>query len=771
MAIVTERLLFLIDAKTGGAVKEFDKLGKTAAKNDQQLTGVTGSLASFSSKLTGLSGSLGQALPFVAAGAAAFGVTASAVKDTISTFEDMAGQARKIQRATGETAEEASSLAAVMRVLGIDTDNGATALNQFAKKLDPEALRKYGVEVAHNADGTTDLHETLLRVADAYQHTADKSDQAKLGAAAFGKQFVTLQPLLLQGRKGLDDLFKQNRGSVLDAKQLEDARKLTRSIAQLKEEFGGLEAQIGSQLVPALVNVAKGLGVLADQALNAERGIGVLSDGLDRLAKKHPTLIGNTLRGIDVLTGLNLAGEKAGDGAKDAADGIDDLGDSSKTAEDALKSLESALKANISAQRAVEDAQDSIAASGRKITDLEGQRKKLLAAGAVDLKAVADAERGLRDAREGQQASLATLAGAEANLGRVRATALSDATEDLTRSELRYRGSLLDVADAQDAAADAQKRLDTLRSGPSSADQAEATLAVAEAQQRLADLQQQASRGGSTSTTANDVTRAQLDLLKAEQALADLQAGSPKRTQEIADAERDLERRKITLEGATLDQGDAERDLADKRDVGGIAAAKVRDAEAQVDAARRGVRDASEQVAAAEDTLRTARAGDPDFQKKLADLDQQIADARKNQARETADLSQKVYDAAKAQSEYATAVYASASATDALRKSIGSLPATGFEGPTGDLSQFAGGAIGHLAGGGSASAGTPYVIGERGREVFVPSTNGTVISTDALNRGGGSTTLVVPVSVDGKVIAQVVTTYQQKSARNGGTRG
>jgi hypothetical protein len=770
MAIVTERLLFLIDAKTGGAVKEFDKLGKTAAKNDQQLTGVTGSLASFSGKLTGLSGSLGQALPFVAAGAAAFGVTASAVKDTISTFEDMAGQARKIQRATGETAEEASSLAAVMRVLGIDTDNGATALNQFAKRLDPEALRKYGVEVAHNADGTTDLHETLLRVADAYQHTADKSDQAKLGAAAFGKQFVTLQPLLLQGRKGLEALFKETHGSVLSKKQLEDARVFQREIADLTERMKGFEAQLGSAIVPALDKVAAGLLVVAHHADNVAHSIGVVSDKFNALEKHSPGLIerqiGNVEHAISAMTGLGGASKDSGDEAKQAAE---DAAEAIAAEADALKSLESALKANISAQRSLEDAQDSIAASGRKIADLEGQRTKLLAAGSVDLKAVADAERGLRDAREGQQASLATLATDEGNLSRVRATAARDATEDLTRSELRYRGSLLDVADAQDAAADAQKRLDTLRSGPSSADQAEATLAVAEAQQRLADLQQQASRGGSTSTTANDVTRAQLDLLKAEQALADLQAGSPKRTQEITDAERDLERRKITLEGATLDQGDAERDLADKRDVGGIAAAKVRDAEAQVDAARRGVRDASEQVAAAEDTLRTARAGDPDFQKKLADLDQQIADARKNQARETADLSQKVYDAKTAQDAYSASLLTSATAAATLAGALGGIP--GYSATPG-IGYSGGHNLQHRAGGGLASAGTPYVVGERGREVFVPSTNGTVISTDALNRGGAAPqTIVVPVSVDGKVIAQVVTSYQQKSARNGGTRG
>lgn len=49
------------------------------------------------------------------------------------------------------------------------------------------------------------------------------------------------------------------------------------------------------------------------------------------------------------------------------------------------------------------------------------------------------------------------------------------------------------------------------------------------------------------------------------------------------------------------------------------------------------------------------------------------------------------------------------------------------------------------AGGGAVFAGVPYQVGERGREVFVPKTPGTIIPNHALGRGGGREEIVVRV--------------------------
>lgn len=64
---------------------------------------------------------------------------------------------------------------------------------------------------------------------------------------------------------------------------------------------------------------------------------------------------------------------------------------------------------------------------------------------------------------------------------------------------------------------------------------------------------------------------------------------------------------------------------------------------------------------------------------------------------------------------------------------------TGKAGKAGSGMLGLGGLFGFLADGGPASANKPYIVGERGPELFVPNTSGTVVPNDALG-GGGSVT-------------------------------
>ena len=50
--------------------------------------------------------------------------------------------------------------------------------------------------------------------------------------------------------------------------------------------------------------------------------------------------------------------------------------------------------------------------------------------------------------------------------------------------------------------------------------------------------------------------------------------------------------------------------------------------------------------------------------------------------------------------------------------------------------------FGGMAGGGTVQRGRPYMVGERGPEMFVPNTGGRIVPNGALPRGGGATTVV-----------------------------
>lgn len=83
-------------------------------------------------------------------------------------------------------------------------------------------------------------------------------------------------------------------------------------------------------------------------------------------------------------------------------------------------------------------------------------------------------------------------------------------------------------------------------------------------------------------------------------------------------------------------------------------------------------------------------------------------------------------------------------------------PVVGGGGPSG--SGPGGGTPQYRAGGGSVMAGHAYIVGERGKEMFVPSTSGTIVPNDKMGGGGGihiaQLTVNAGAGANGKQIAQ-----------------
>jgi phage-related protein len=73
---------------------------------------------------------------------------------------------------------------------------------------------------------------------------------------------------------------------------------------------------------------------------------------------------------------------------------------------------------------------------------------------------------------------------------------------------------------------------------------------------------------------------------------------------------------------------------------------------------------------------------------------------------------------------------------------------------------------GFRANGGSVSSGTPYVVGERGAELFVPNSNGTIVPNSAM--GGGTTiNLVVNGAIDAEGTARTIIDVLNRSTARG----
>ena len=105
-----------------------------------------------------------------------------------------------------------------------------------------------------------------------------------------------------------------------------------------------------------------------------------------------------------------------------------------------------------------------------------------------------------------------------------------------------------------------------------------------------------------------------------------------------------------------------------------------------------------------------------------------------------------------------------------VRPMLASIFAGGQSGGGVDWASIIGGVVSGAAGkavGGPVSGGTTYLVGERGPELFVPSTAGKIVPNNAL--GGGSPTIVqtnyIDSSTDQANLAQIAATAATQAVR------
>jgi hypothetical protein len=72
---------------------------------------------------------------------------------------------------------------------------------------------------------------------------------------------------------------------------------------------------------------------------------------------------------------------------------------------------------------------------------------------------------------------------------------------------------------------------------------------------------------------------------------------------------------------------------------------------------------------------------------------------------------------------------------------------------------------GFRANGGSVSAGTPYVVGEKGAELFVPNSSGTIVPNSAM--GGSTINITVNGAIDAEGTARTIVDVLNRSNARG----
>ncbi len=466
-----------------------------------------------------------------ATGMAALGaVTVKVGKDSFDQFKRVVEQVDAISDVSGLSAQESAKLAGVFSGVGIEANAGANAMAKLAKAVGTNegALLKYGIVVAKNADGTTDLNGTLLNVASAYQATQDPAEKAAIASAAFGKSWTEMVDVLDKSRSTIAELQGLSLGvTEADIRRLEDYKKAR---AGLSQATGDVKLGIGRQVIQgvtyemtqlagatrvvtstltgnfgdawdtlsgktikaksAFASTAADLrGRLLASALQAAFGFDAMGRSVElasvRAARAaqvfaglfdtQTTAINAQVRFKDAVAGLaQLQTQAAGQASKyaDAQDNVAAaLGDQSRAASDGARRIadaeREAAESIVDAQQRVADAREAASRSAQDAADR-----------------VIDAERALVDAASGGAGDnpleqRRRIEDAQLQLERAKrdqVQAAEDGNKDIARSEA-------DLAKAQE---DGQRRIEDARREAAEA-QADALSRVTEAQGRATE--------------------------------------------------------------------------------------------------------------------------------------------------------------------------------------------------------------------------------------------------------------------------------------------
>lgn len=371
----------------------------------------------------------------VGAGIAGAAIGALAIKG-VADFMRLAGEVDSVQDTMGGTAEEASKLRNISNALGVETDALAGSFVKLSQNIDKGKLASWGVEVAKNKDGTTDLFGTLLNLSEAYNSIEDPVQRNILVTDAFGKSGAALIDILEQGREKLKALG--GIGPIFSQKELDRARELRIEAEVMKQRWEEFSVTMGSRVLGALSSASQGMHNFGESIKKSKENANPLTAVLGDVWKN--------------LTGQRFAQDDAGKAAEAHARAQADLkiklDDAAKALDEQTKALDKLLTASlgvVSGQLALERTTNSYGDRVVEVTEKENELTAALATYGEGSKEAQAATTALRDAKLGVREAALSAAAAALKL-RDDEAALNGTTLTAQERQDIFRGKLQELA-------------------------------------------------------------------------------------------------------------------------------------------------------------------------------------------------------------------------------------------------------------------------------------------------------------------------------------
>ena len=180
-------------------------------------------------------------------------------KDTVTAFQDTGKEIRTLQRSIGGTAEDASRLRFAGDELGISVQAMGMGMKALAGHLDAndDKIKRMGISYRDAHGALLPTKDVLASLADRFASMPDGLQKTALATDLFGKSGQKMIPILNQGRKGLQDLYKESDklGVTMSGKDLKATKDFGLAQKKLGEAIKGVQISIGRDLIKSLTKM------------------------------------------------------------------------------------------------------------------------------------------------------------------------------------------------------------------------------------------------------------------------------------------------------------------------------------------------------------------------------------------------------------------------------------------------------------------------------------------------------------------------------------
>lgn len=158
-----------------------------------------------------------------------------------------------LSKSSGLAIETLDGLALAAKQSGADLDGAADSINKLSVNIGkaPEKYRALGITAKEPL-------EAFKQLADIYVKIEDPQKRAAFAAEALGKSWKTTAPLLAEGSKSIDAMIQKGHDlSGVTKETAEMADKFNDSMAELETAQKGLAVELANDLLPALTKISE----------------------------------------------------------------------------------------------------------------------------------------------------------------------------------------------------------------------------------------------------------------------------------------------------------------------------------------------------------------------------------------------------------------------------------------------------------------------------------------------------------------------------------